>query len=607
MIQKYLTCFCRTLAVLLLLSCFIFLYACTVTETVVRETYVSVIVVDGENYSAEQPIYSVKRGDDIAVTVTLDNGYAFGSCDYDGTYSVDAETDEVTISLLNVRYDTRIAVSAFSVSGIIRYYLNGGQLIEGSELSLETGLSDGGEYYISYVDTTHHVRYNTDIADEIERPGYTQLGWNTAADGSGEHIGLGSRVTVDGSAIFLYAEWVKWTDADLFTWRENTGTDEEGDIELTGYGGPTMLDSFVIPAEIDGQPVTSIARSFAEGMTVQTLVFPNTLWRVRANAFTDCSFEEIYFFDNLEEITDGGLNCIIPTVHINAVWSPRYSTGNDLAQFAEDMDRMILNADNKKMIFYAGCSMSYGLNSEVVDEVYGDEYAIMNMGVIGGTNALFQFECMTEYIGDGDVFVHAPEEMCEYQLMEDITAETRMFLTTESNYDLLSLVDWSPVSGFFTAFRQYNAVRSGYDELTYADYNDNYNEYGDICFYRADSDKYASYGLETCFDTDLVTEEGMGTLNGLYDDMQAKGATVYFSYAPINANALSDEEYSAKSWVTFHEKVEGYLDDDVLIISDAANYIMAGNYFYDTDYHLSTNGANVRTERLLEDIGAVLP
>lgn len=593
---------CRLMAILFLLVCFALLAACSDVQEIMEESYVRVILLDSDDYDAEQQVYDVKKYGDAEISLTLANSFAFSECSYSGEYYVDTELGDITLTLKNVRYDTRISVSVFSVSGTVRYYLNGGQLKDDAEITLESSAT--GEYYTSYVDLSHHLRYNTDTALEIERPGYTQLGWNTAADGSGEHTGLGSRVTVEeDSALFLYAEWAEWTDAEYFTWTEYTDTeDDEDDIELSSYNGPTTLDMLVIPAEIDGHSVTSLGKKFAQSLKIQTLVLPNTMIDVNVRAFSDTTIEEIYFFDNLEIIYDSSIGYQVSTIHINAYLAPRYSSGNDNAQFAEDMDRMILNADKKKMVFFAGCSMSYGLDSSLVDEEYGNEYVVMNMGVIGGTNALFQFECMTPYMGEGDIFIHAPEEMSSYQLMADTEAESRMFVTIESNYDLLTLVDCSQISGIFTIFTRYNTSRSVKDALTYLDYNENYNEYGDYSVARADSSYNACYDLEVCFYTDLVTETSVGMLNTLYDAMQAKGVTVFFSYAPINRNALSSTENSTHSWEVFDALMQLYLDSDVKIISDVTDYIMTGNYFYDTDYHLSTNGAKIRTENLLTDI-----
>lgn len=114
-----------------------------------------------------------------------------------------------------------------------------------------------------------------------------------------------------------------------------------------------------------------------------------------------------------------------------------------------------MNADRRKLIFFSGCSFAYGLNSGIIDEAYGGEYAVFNMGVNGDINAAFQMEILLAYMGEGDVFIHAPEEMSASQLMFDYFVNDSMFIMTEGNYDLLALVDFSDNGGVIRAFFDY--------------------------------------------------------------------------------------------------------------------------------------------------------
>ena len=51
---------------------------------------------------------------------------------------------------------------------------------------------------------------------------------------------------------------------------------------------------------------------------------------------------------------------------------------------------------------------------------------------------------------------------------------------------------------------------------------------------------------------------------------------------------------------TIKEKYNG------TVISDVADYIMKGNYFYNSNLHLSTEGSQIRTDNLASDILAQL-
>ena len=88
-------------------------------------------------------------------------------------------------------------------------------------------------------------------------------------------------------------------------------------------------------------------------------------------------------------------------------------------------------------------------------------------------------------------------------------------------------------------------------------------------------------------------------LNRYIDRAEHRGVSVYFSYCPMNASALSydtDEESVAR----FHEFVAETLHCDV--ISDPNRSIMDKGYFFDTNFHLNDAGVRVHTAYLCADI-----
>ena len=573
-----------------------------------EETFVRVVVVEnGGPFTPERRVYDVARGEDLVLRLYAEEGYAFDRCDYP-SYSVAEGESVCLLTLREVRYPVRVdirfkhAVTTGNEEGVpddgfrgVRYYPNGGTFAGEEVLWFEEPFSGGS-----------HLRANTDTGEQVRRDGYTLLGWNTRADGSGEHVGLGSRVTVpEGERALLYAEWAPWTDAALFTWEET-----EGGAALISYTGEKAVGSLVLPARIGGKEVVRVAAGFAPALRAETLVLPPTLQAVEAGAFAAPQIGEIYLFDNIAQISDacfaGGEG--IATVHINAARKPCFIEWTDNSFFAEGMDRLILNADKKKMVFFAGCSFSYGLDSPMVEYAFGGEYVVCNMGITGGTNATFQLDCITRYLGEGDVFIHAPEEMNPHQLLHTTSATTRMFQMVESNYDLLAMADLSGVEGFWDAFAESNALR---DELTpgeYTDRNSHYNEYGDIDTLRPDSPPGSRFETKSVFRPDYV---GPGTaslarLNEYYGRIEDKGARVFFSYAPANASAFSAAEYASRSWETFDAFIRGGLDARFPVISAVEDYILDGQYFFDTDYHLTVHGAQLRTQRLIDDIRVAL-
>ena len=573
-----------------------FLTACFAPAQATEQVYVTILNNDA---ILSESFVTVQRHGDVELELTVADGYGFESCSYIGDYSVSGYTGTIRLLLSDVKYDVRLEIETGRLEDAIYYHLNGGEFCDPR---------NQGDSYVRFADLSHHLRANTDIATgTIRRQGYTQTGWNTEPDGSGQQIGLGSRVTAGEGTLHLYAQWEKWTDGEAFSYEPDGITADPDDIVLTGYVGNPTVSELVIPAQIDGYTVSGIKENFAKGLVLDKLILPNTIVYVERGAFTDTEIEAIWFFDNLEEIYDKSFSSGIKTLHINAVLAPRYSTDCDHAQFAENMDRLILNADRKKLVFFAGCSMSYGLRSDMVEEAFGGEYTVFNMGVIGGTNAAFQFDCITAYLSEGDILIHAPEEMSEYQLLYNTRSEVRIFYCVESNYDLLALADLSGTELIFNNYTEYTRGRLQAEAVyTYQDYNPNYNLYGDYIVPREGSGEDVSFDIVACYLPDCVNVDSVARLNEKYGRIADKGATVFFSFAPINQNAVPEEEQAAKSWEQFEANIRNGLDPQYSVISEVEDYMMPGRYFFDTDYHLTDEGAVLRTQMLIRDIRAAL-
>ena len=585
---------------LCLLMC-LMLCGCRNTAADPDKDLVMVSLVDSVLFTAEEPSRSVPYGGTVSFTLQMREGYAVTGCSYED-YQVTQQDGVCILTLQNVTRPARVTVTAAAAprevntnpefTCAIRYVYNDGTAREKTE-----------SYTLSY-----HIRPNTMNGSGLIRDGYTLLCWNTAADGTGEDIGLGSRVTVDAdTTLTLYGKWVKWADEKDFVTRR-----KDGELILTGYRGSGKEEMFVIPGKIGGLTVTGIASSFTTGMrcgslTSATLVLPNTITTVEDNAFLHSAFREIYFFDNLESFGSRAFPNAVATFHINAATAPRLQKENYNVRFADNLDLIIANQDKKKMIFFSGCSMCYGLDSTMVAEAFGEEYVIINAGLNGEFNALFQLECMLPYIGEGDILIHAPEQPNPYQFLINKMVDSRVYCMVEGNYDLLALADFSYNAYMVESYTSYAGFRQKTEACTYADYNVLFNNYGDYAEPRpydesTEMTRDVAYSQLWGYDTTLLTEENIAFLAGVYDRFRQKGAAVYFAWAPMNELSTAHEDVYAAA-ADYQARLTALLAPyGVPVISEVTDYIYQGRYFYDTDYHLNDLGVAIHTARLIEDI-----
>lgn len=570
---------------------------------------VRVSITDSIFFTVDTPAAEVERGADFSTIIRMRDGYEFVSCDY-GDYSVEKIEDVgVELTLENVVRPSRVTVVSkktatdqrpvIDIKCSINYDYNGGYCGDGA-----------GGRTVDYA-LTAHLRPNTWNGAGLVRRGYTLYGWNTAADGSGEHIGLGSRATVaNGESATLYAEWLEQIDENLFLYRPVA----DGACAVTGYRGDGKTDPFVIPSELGGMAVVEIASSFTINipcgeLTAKRLVVPNTVKVIRSNAFVNSNFSEICFSDNIEEIAENAFPYNFETYRINAFLPPCFQDKNNSTLFADNMDRLIVNKDKRKMIFFSGCSFAYGLDSRAVDKAFGGEYVVMNMGMNGDINGAFQMDILQNYITDGDVFVHAPEEMSPSQLMFGFFTNNIMFIMAEGNYDLLAHADFSKNGGVLRAFLEYIELKNSTAPCDYGDgiYH-NFNIYGDYTEDRpydeaTEAERDTTYSDNVyCYEPSFLTDASVGKLAEYYETIEARGGRVFLSYAPVNTSARALGEIERKG-EEFANKFESMLAPHGFnVISDVKDYMFPGRYFFDSDYHLNDLGALLRTERLVRDL-----
>lgn len=538
--------------------------------------------------------------------------------EYDGTTAV---------TLRDIQFSLRATIECVTAETHIAYYPNGGSYIGGG---------DSEKPYTVGYELKNRYRPNTEIGtDRIKRLEYVLIGWNTQPDGSGEHTGLGSRVTAPRyGTLNLYAEWSRMTGQEDFEYESGGGF-----ITITGYKGDE--NNVTVPDIIDGIRVKSIAAG-AFGGSVKTVILPSTIERLEKGTFIDCEIQELYFYDNILDVSDGCfVNCpYFSTVHINAIEPPRFGTGTLYSEIsmADKYDILILNSKKKKIIVFGGSGAYVSVDTmqmeREINTVFSlDEgYVCINMAVNGWFNGAAQFDMMLPYIGEGDIFIHAPESSSPYQLLYNVGMlpaygmftynRIRMYSCLESNYDLFSLIDIRNVTEMFDGFTAFNAARRTMRASSYTDCDMEWiDERGNIAKPRTSST------VKLTGESDIVPEYVAGEtaharLNARYDRIRAAKAEVVFTNAPLNKDTLllrlEDPQLSGFPSVTgiflgrefpltspdfdswkneFETAVKTYLDCAVLVPLSETLYVTED--FWDLDYHLHDGTVPLYTGKII--------
>ena len=187
---------------------------------------------------------------------------------------------------------------------------------------------------------------------------------------------------------------------------------------------------------------------------------------------------------------------------------------------------------------------------------------------------------------------------------------------TESNYDLLSLLDCREFTNLFGAFGAFQAARADMEPRSYADspalYDEDgnrqeqatYNRYGDYILYRENNLSGENFGVKRAFyNASHITEADWQGINALYDSFASRGVSVYFTYSPRSRTSISED--STEASIT---ELDALLRQRLRapVISNIQSSLMDPLYFYATDNHLSTEGAKIHTAQVIDDLRRAL-
>ena len=601
---------------------------------------VSVILIDGEHYQVvdhnqekddDNINYArLKDSDSVNFTVQVDNNYYVSGVSYEDSRVFFMGNSQYSVTLNNVKYNTRVTVFVEPINGdsegsgeidesdnLITYDANGGEYI----------LSDGLPMNQVIYSTIHHPRPNTSIGTDImKRDGYTQIGWNTKADLTGEHIGLGSRyLDLEHHTFTLYAEWSKYSDKSNFEYHE-----EDNEIIIDKYIGTSLEVS--IPEYIDEKIVTTIGlRAFFES-NIEKVILPKSITSVERLAFARCPIKEIYFYDNLVEMDDG---CFLEsnqlsTVHINAITPPKYTKLDRNVTYADKVDHLIVNQGKKKIIILGGSGAFYNVDACVLKKLY-PEYEPFNLAVNGWFNNYVQMDIINRFIEDGDVFLHVVESCGQFQFMTNNTMgeydertsyDSRLFNCFEQNYDLITYSNLRNVTHFFDVYHKFNRGRKNVSAKKYTDYTDFADERGD---YSSDPEirinveafpsmspldgktviRDMSISQEGAVDRTCYNRAGMSILNDYYQQFIDKGVKIYFAFACVAKESLLEADKDPQNIALYEQEVRGYLSTKATIVNSMQDILLPIEQFSNTDWHLKYEPAVEQTMILANKIGAL--
>lgn len=267
----------------------------------------------------------------------------------------------------------------------------------------------------------------------------------------------------------------------------------------------------------------------------------------------------------------------------------------------KDKHARLSSVEGDKIVLIGGSSLAFGMDSQLLESYTG--MPVVNYGLYATIGTKAMLDMSRPYIGKGDIVVICPEtDEQTYSLYYNARS---MWQALDCDITMLPDTGLSNFGKLMAALPAFAAEKLDFiardakpvPDGIYAE--SSFNEYGDISVERQYNEMPTNYdpSMEISLTEDLLDGDFIDYLNDYADYCRLRGADVYFSFSPINAESVISTEEQKE---TFYRMLGESLDFPV--ISDINDYILPSAYFYDTNFHLNSRGALLRTSLLADDL-----
>ena len=269
---------------------------------------------------------------------------------------------------------------------------------------------------------------------------------------------------------------------------------------------------------------------------------------------------------------------------------------------------LLCSTEDPKIVVIGGSSVAFGLDSEMVENEL--DMPVVNFGLYANLGTKLMVDLSKANVGEGDVIIIAPE-MNAQTLSLYFNADTAM-QSMDGNFGMLKSIDSENYTDLAGALWNFSADKLAYltsgnpPSNTGAYSKEWFNSYGDSTYdrpYNVMTVASKNITLDFRYDKDdgidSEYEKFIDYINDYVEFCNERGATVYFSFPPMNKSSLTD--YNTEENVkAFYENLSSSVNAKV--ISNINDYILDEGYFFDSEFHLNNSGVMVRTVRLIDDI-----
>jgi len=284
--------------------------------------------------------------------------------------------------------------------------------------------------------------------------------------------------------------------------------------------------------------------------------------------------------------------CLVLAIHPDDPPDPKGFMGGLL-----DKHCRLQSIKSPRLILGGGSNLAFGVNSERLEKVFG--MPVVNLGLHGGLGLEFMLGELRHSIRKGDIVLLSIEHQLDMEGQPDLKRYVGELFPESKLYcnpsfpEKISLLLGETKEGMEKIFLGgLNRTDSTETENNPIYTRSAFNNYGDVV---------AHIGQRSFYNAGLVKPfryepwKGIEAINAFYDFARESGVDVYYLF-PCYPYSNFESNAGALHKITDAVK-EGV---HVPILNSESDFVYADSLFYDTKYHLTGEGRELRTERLIE-------
>ncbi len=300
------------------------------------------------------------------------------------------------------------------------------------------------------------------------------------------------------------------------------------------------------------------------------------------------------------------LKCVLFTAIATGVfllvasrYQPRLDAESDFMASIIDKHKRLNEVQGERMLLVGGSNWAFGINSERLQEKFN--YQVVNMSIHAGLGLEFILNEAASQVKKGDVVL-----LClEYDLYNpanksdiDLIEHTQLFFPESKSYYQFNFAELSS--------QRYTYFRKTVDKQVITPgtiYNrKNFNEFGDLVIPLDEKKKSKLIGSGKQWKT-IRNIASVETFRKLADKCKEVGAELHLLFPCYPKTEFDKHKPGIRELKKKIKEELGFIH----LVNEPGSFVYADKYFFDTIYHLTREGKELRTNTLIRLLEGILP